>query len=136
MQRVPYRAERQYLPKEQAFSIEFFQNNPRAMIANKTSYSDRLRGSKAPSYLSIMTLRKARADELPVIWNILQQAIAQRKQDGSKQWQNGYPNEQTVRDDMDNDCAYVLEEAGNIIAYAAIIFGIEAAYNDIEGRWL
>jgi GNAT superfamily N-acetyltransferase len=83
-----------------------------------------------------MILRKAIFSELPTIWSILQQAIEQRKQDGSNQWQNGYPNEQTVRDDITNGYAYILIENNDIVAYAAIIIGIEPAYNDIEGKWL
>lgn len=83
-----------------------------------------------------MILRKATFLELPVIWNILQQAIEQRKDDGSEQWQNGYPNEQTVRGDITNGCAYVLVDNDVVVAYAAIIFGIEPAYNNIEGKWL
>ena len=83
-----------------------------------------------------MILRKAIFSEKPVIWEILQQAIAQRKQDGSEQWQNGYPNEQTVQDDITNGFGYVLVEEDSVIAYAAIIFGIEPAYNDIDGQWL
>ena len=83
-----------------------------------------------------MILRKAAFPELPVIWNILLQAIEQRKQDGSDQWQNGYPNEQTVYDDIAKGYAYVLVDDNVIIAYAAIIFGEEPAYNDIKGKWL
>jgi GNAT superfamily N-acetyltransferase len=83
-----------------------------------------------------MILRKASFSELPIIWGILQQAIEQRKQDGSEQWQNGYPNEQTALDDITNGHAYVLIDNNEIIAYAAIIFGVEPAYNDIKGKWL
>ena len=83
-----------------------------------------------------MILQKAAYSELPVIWNILQQAIEQRKQDGSDQWQNGYPNEQTVHDDISNGYGYVLINNHAIIAYAAIIFGIEQAYEEIIGKWL
>jgi GNAT superfamily N-acetyltransferase len=83
-----------------------------------------------------MILRKAAFSELPIIWGILQQAIEQRKQDGSEQWQNGYPNEQTALDDITNGHAYVLIDNNEIIAYAAIIFGVEPAYNDIKGKWL
>jgi len=83
-----------------------------------------------------MILRKATFLESSVIWEILQQAIERRKQDGSEQWQNGYPNEQTVHKDISNGYAYVLVENDEIVAYAAIIFGIEPAYNDINGRWL
>ena len=83
-----------------------------------------------------MILRKAILSEAPIIWNILQEAIASRKQDGSDQWQHGYPNEQTVHDDITKGYAYVLVDNEIIIAFAAIIFGIEPAYNDIKGKWL
>ncbi|WP_336514592.1 GNAT family N-acetyltransferase [Pollutibacter soli] len=83
-----------------------------------------------------MILRKADIAERSIIWNILQQAIEQRRLDGSEQWQQGYPNEQTVDDDIANGHGYVLIYENSIIAYAAIIFGIEQAYEEIEGKWL
>ena len=83
-----------------------------------------------------MILRKANLTELPLIWSIIQQAIEQRKQDGSKQWQNGYPNELVIEQDIANSQAFVLIENQKIIAYSALIFGIEPAYTEIEGDWL
>src|ERR1041385_3375920 len=83
-----------------------------------------------------MILRKAQASEANPIWEILQQAIEQRKKEGSDQWQNGYPNEQTVHDDITSGYAYVLVDNDVIIAYAAIIFDKEPAYENIEGQWL
>jgi len=83
-----------------------------------------------------MILRKAIPAEAPVIWTILQHAIEQRRLDGSDQWQDGYPNEQTVQDDLKRGCAYVLEIDNSIAAYAAIIFDDDPAYNDIKGDWL
>jgi len=83
-----------------------------------------------------MILRKADFSEVMPIWEILQQAIEQRRQDGSEQWQNGYPNQQTVYDDITSGYGYVLTNDNLIIAYAAIIFGVEPAYNEIVGQWL
>jgi len=83
-----------------------------------------------------MTLRKADTSEAPIIWTILQQAIAQRKRDGSDQWQHGYPNEQTVQDDIKHGYAYVLVDHNSVIGYAAVLFDKEPAYETIEGRWL
>ena len=83
-----------------------------------------------------MVLRKASFLEIPVVWRILQDAITQRKQEGSKQWQQGYPNEQTVEDDIKNGYGYLLINNNEVAAYAAIIFGAEPAYNDINGEWL
>jgi GNAT superfamily N-acetyltransferase len=83
-----------------------------------------------------MHLRPAIINEVAIIWGILQDAIAQRKSDGSDQWQNGYPSEQTVIDDINIGVGYVLEKDNIIVAYAAILFDEEPAYNDIKGKWL
>lgn len=83
-----------------------------------------------------MNLRLATLSDTSIIWEILQAAILQRKNDGSTQWQNGYPNEETVLNDIQKGYGYVIEEEGNVIAYAAIIFGIEPTYEVIEGAWL
>jgi hypothetical protein len=83
-----------------------------------------------------MKLRKANYSDADAIWEIILQAIEQRKQDGSDQWQNGYPNRQTISDDIANGYGYVAVDGKIIIAYAAVIFGIEPAYNKIDGQWL
>ena len=83
-----------------------------------------------------LNLRKATLSELPQIWEILQDAIEQRRQEGSTQWQDGYPNELSVTNDINNGYGYVLTENDSILCYAAIIFGIEPAYEEIVGKWL
>lgn len=83
-----------------------------------------------------MILRAAKISEIDQIWEIIQYAIAQRKADGSTQWQDGYPNENTIQTDINQGYGYVIEEEGTILLYAAVIFGIEPAYEDIEGKWL
>jgi GNAT superfamily N-acetyltransferase len=83
-----------------------------------------------------MNLRKAKQGELPLIWEIIQFAIEQRRLDGSKQWQDGYPNEKTLQDDLDQGNAYVLADGESVLAYAAVIFDKEPAYEIIEGKWL
>ena len=83
-----------------------------------------------------MTLRKATQAELKTIWEIIQYAIDQRRAEGSDQWQNGYPNQTTIQEDLDAGYAYVLDEDGVILVYAAIIFGKEDAYENIDGKWL
>jgi GNAT superfamily N-acetyltransferase len=83
-----------------------------------------------------LILRKADISEVPQIWSILQDAIEQRRQDGSTQWQDGYPNELTIQNDIQNGYAYVLTEDESILCYAAIIFEKEPAYEEIQGKWL
>ncbi|MGZ5196927.1 MAG: N-acetyltransferase family protein [Kaistella sp.] len=81
-------------------------------------------------------LRKAKVADQEKIWKILQDAIKRRKADRSRQWQDGYPNPETVETDIQQNYGYVLEIEGEIAGYAAIIFEIEPAYEIIEGKWL
>lgn len=83
-----------------------------------------------------MLLRKAKSSETETIWQILQDAIEQRRLDGSTQWQNGYPNPQVIQEDMSKGYAYVLELNEEIAAYVAIIFDEDPNYNTIDGAWL
>ncbi len=80
--------------------------------------------------------RQANLSDLNEIWQIIQFAIASRKADGSKQWQDGYPNIDSIRTDINHSYAHVLSNENGIMAYAAVIFDIEPAYEQIEGTWL
>ena len=82
------------------------------------------------------TFRQATETDIPAIWEILQQAILRRKADGSKQWQDGYPNQDIIRHDIENKVGYVLAEAEKIVGYTAVITNYEPAYDNIEGKWL
>lgn len=82
------------------------------------------------------TFRKAVIQDKNRIWNIIQQAILRRKADGSNQWQDGYPNEQSIENDILNNFGFVLVDKNTIIGYCAIIVNYEPAYDAIEGKWL
>lgn len=81
-------------------------------------------------------LRKAEIEDREVIWEIIQQSIERRRQDGSTQWQNGYPNLGTVESDIAKNFGYVLTVDGEVAIYAALILNDEPAYSTIEGAWL
>lgn len=83
-----------------------------------------------------ITLRKAEIEDKNIIWEILQQAIERRRKDGSTQWQNGYPNPDTVESDIAKGFGYVLTVDGEVAVYAALILNDEPAYSSIEGAWL
>ena len=80
--------------------------------------------------------RKATALEIPQIWDILQQAIARRKNDGSQQWQDGYPNETVIQQDIAKGIGYILAGDDTILGYAAILINDEPAYDNLKGNWL
>lgn len=80
--------------------------------------------------------RKALVTEQSRVWEILEQAIIRRKEDGSKQWQDGYPNPDMVRKDIEAGIGFVLIESDAIVGYAAVLINDEPTYADIEGKWL
>ena len=52
--------------------------------------------------------RKAFPSDASRIWEILQQAILKRKEEGSNQWQDGYPNSEVIKKDISKEIGYVL----------------------------
>ncbi len=82
------------------------------------------------------SFRKANIADLPRIWEILEGAIQRRKQEGSDQWQDGYPNPTVVRNDISQRAGYVLSDGEVITAYCALLINDEPTYATIKGEWL
>lgn len=80
--------------------------------------------------------RPAKYSEASQIWQILNDAIKRRKKDGSNQWQDGYPNMEVVKSDIEKKIGFVLTQNDTIIGYTAVIINDEPDYINIEGRWL
>ena len=83
-----------------------------------------------------LKLRIADSNDVTAIWEILQQSIARRKKDGSDQWQDGYPNLSTVKEDVEKEQNYVLTLNEKVIATTALVFNYEPTYEEIDGKWL
>lgn len=82
------------------------------------------------------SFRKAEAGDAPQIWGILEQAIRRRKEEGSAQWQDGYPNLAVVNNDIDKGIGYVITDGETVVGYCAILINDEPGYADIKGKWL
>jgi len=80
--------------------------------------------------------RQATKADAPQVWTILQQAIQRRKAEGSTQWQDGYPNETIVNQDIAKGVGYVLTFDGSIAGYCAVLINDEPEYDNIIGQWL
>ncbi len=80
--------------------------------------------------------RKAITIDSAPIWGILKDAILRRKKDGSNQWQDGYPNPESVQNDIEKGVGFVLTENESIIGYSAILINDEPEYANIVGKWL
>lgn len=85
-----------------------------------------------------MSLRSATAGDLQAAWEIILQAKAQMYREGKHQWDENYPTVPILRHDIDMGWGHILvSDAGDIIAYGAIVFDGEPAYLDLrEGHWL
>ncbi|ABR35203.1 GNAT family N-acetyltransferase [Clostridium beijerinckii] len=84
-----------------------------------------------------MEFRKAVETDIDDIMNIIKQAQAYFKEQGIDQWQNNYPNPETIRNDIANKHSYILLKDNNIVATAAVSFDGEKTYNSIyEGEWI
>lgn len=81
-------------------------------------------------------LRKAGPEDIAASTLILREAAQQMMDEGKKQWDQSYPTETHVRDDIRKGNGYVLVCNGLIVGYCAIIFDEEHAYKNIQGTWL
>ena len=80
--------------------------------------------------------RQAKIEDLEAIWPLFLYAKETMRQRGTQQWQGGYPFKETIEQDIVRHYAYVVEEAGEVIAYVAISRDGEPTYQKIEGAWL
>lgn len=84
-----------------------------------------------------MEFRKAFETDINDIMNIIKQAQSYFKEQGINQWQNNYPNSETIRNDIANKHSYILLKDNNIVATAAVSFDGEKTYDSIyEGEWI
>lgn len=83
-----------------------------------------------------MKFRPTTYEDLNQVMTIINQAIQYFKEHNIDQWQDGYPNEDTIIQDIKNNEAYVLEDNGNVIATCMITIKGEPTYKEIKGDWL
>lgn len=75
--------------------------------------------------------------DIPHVMEIIHMAQEQFCRMGIDQWQDGYPNEEVIRRDMDRRESYVAEKEETVIGTAAISMEKEENYEIIKnGEWL
>ncbi len=81
--------------------------------------------------------RKADFNDVLQIMDIIKQAQEFLKNSKIDQWQNNYPNIETINNDILNGYSYLLEVNNQIVATLAIIFDREKTYDKIYfGKWI
>lgn len=84
-----------------------------------------------------MDFRIAEMEDIKGIMKIVKKAQNYLKEQGIDQWQNNYPNEDVIQNDIANNEFYVLIEDNNIVGIAALSFKGENTYEKIyEGKWI
>lgn len=83
-----------------------------------------------------MEFRKSIKSDLDNIMIIIKEAQKYFKENNIDQWQDNYPNEETILNDINNETSYVLVKDNNIVATASISFEEEKTYKNIDGNWL
>lgn len=80
--------------------------------------------------------RKATRTNLKDIMEIIGQAKRRMREQGIDQWQDGYPDEAAIINDMKHRQAHFFQKWLEPAAYAAVVFGKDPYYEKIDGRWL
>ena len=81
-------------------------------------------------------LRRAQLQDLPAIMKIIDDAKELLKKNGSPQWQNGYPNEETLTQDIAMQTNWVLINDNKVAATATLQLTPEPTYRNItQGQW-
>lgn len=81
--------------------------------------------------------RKADFNDVSQIMDIIKQAQEFLKNSKIDQWQNNYPNIETINNDILNGYSYLLEVNNQVVATLAIIFDREKTYDKIYfGKWM
>ena len=81
------------------------------------------------------TLELAQLSDLTKCCEIIKEGRDFQKEQGFEQWTETYPNQDTVRDDIQSKKGYVIKVHTEIAGYLCIDFSGEPAYADIEGAW-
>lgn len=84
-------------------------------------------------------IRKASYEDIPELMELFAKARSIMRASGNMhQWNNGYPSEEVVRNDINNEVCHVLcDESGKIIATMAFIQGPDPTYAVIfDGAWI
>lgn len=84
-----------------------------------------------------MNFKKAENRDFDKIMCIIKDAQVHLRESGIDQWQNNYPNEEIVQEDIANGNNYILVQGDIIIGTVVLTFGEEERYSKLyEGQWL
>lgn len=85
----------------------------------------------------LMKLINATKQDLPLMMHIIKDAQDLLAEQNIDQWQNGYPTEKILLNDIQNNESYIIKSDNNTpIATAMFSLRGEPTYSKIEGQWM
>ncbi len=105
----------------------------KGLITALNDYKCTAKSLLASSHSHVLT---PRLDDIDDVMKIIGQAKRRMKEQGLDQWQDGYPDEETIRNDKRKHQAHIVRKWFETAAYAAIVFGEDPYYENIDGKWL
>lgn len=101
----------------------------------KSAHSRKLFFLKGVMTENFIVFRQAQPGDCERIWEIILQAKEQMRLAGKQQWQDGYPAQADIVRDVAAGYGYVLCTGERVVAYGAVSFDGEPAYEAIRGKW-
>ncbi|QBP18947.1 GNAT family N-acetyltransferase [Acetilactobacillus jinshanensis] len=87
--------------------------------------------------MSLIYVRPAQVKDAPAILNIVNFAKQYLKSQHINQWQNNYPNPQSIKHDINGKACYVLTVNHRVAGIASLIPGPDKSYLKIQnGSWI
>lgn len=84
-----------------------------------------------------MIIRETKSEDLGAIMPIFDEARATIAALGIDQWQNGYPSQKVIDEDISRGQSRAVEISGEVVGTFALIFNGEPTYDEIfDGEWL
>lgn len=91
---------------------------------------------KGVNYMPQISIRRSEMSDLDQIMEIVDDARALLKKDGSPQWQDGHPDRQMFADGIANHVSWLLTMGNDIVGVAALQLTAEPTYAEIKnGSW-
>ena len=82
-----------------------------------------------------MNFREAKKEDIESILEVISHAKEYMKRNNSTQWNENYPNKETIINDTENNIGYVLIVKNLIRGYIVVDFSDDEVYKNIKGKW-
>lgn len=85
--------------------------------------------------IDILKLIKNTGETIDEVMKIIEDTKEILRNEGINQWQNGYPNRDTIMNDILCETGYLIINEGSIVGYVSLQYDEDPNYEVIRGRW-